>query len=312
MQPVDQLQRRTAVSVTDGRAQLIHIFPSGQSRGLRHHISGDVVRPRNTLIQQRQRVAHAAVRQTRQQQRRVLSQRKLLMLRHLAEPGSNVLRRDPAEVKPLTARKNRGGNPVRLGRRQNKHDMLRRLLQRLEQCIERTVRHHVHLIDDVHPVAGHGGHICHFLPQLPDIVHAVVGGGIHLHHVEHRAVIDAAADLTFSARITVHGMQAVDGLGQNLGAGGFPRSARADKQIRMGQASRPHLVFQRRGHIGLPYDLRKGTRSPFPIQHLIHCRSPPPSAGNIHKISGVFSGIRANRLPCGTRPPPLNAARFPA
>ncbi len=55
---------------------------------------------------------------------------------------------------------------MRVGGAENEHDMLGRLLQRLQQRIERRNREHVNLVDDVDLVATAGRRIIHASDDL--------------------------------------------------------------------------------------------------------------------------------------------------
>ena len=66
---------------------------------------------------------------------------------------------------------------------QDKDHIGRRLLQRLKQGVEGAGGQHVHLIDDIDPVLSFGGRILDLVPDLPDVLHAVIGGRVDLHHI---------------------------------------------------------------------------------------------------------------------------------
>ena len=57
------------------------------------------------------------------------------------------------EVEPLTTAENGGQNFLRLGRRENKFHVRRRLLQRFQERIERGRGQHVHFVDDINLIA---------------------------------------------------------------------------------------------------------------------------------------------------------------
>ena len=103
-----------------------------------------------------------------------------------------------------------------------------------------------------------------------DIFHAVVGGGVHFQHVGGRAALNGQAGGAFSAGIAVLRIFAVDGARQNLGAGGFARSAGTAKKIGVAGGSGGHLVPEHRGNVFLSAHIVKGMRPPFPIKRLMH------------------------------------------
>ena len=118
-----------------------------------------------------------------------------------------------------------------------------RLFQDLQKRVERRRGEHVDLIDDVDPLFHVGRRVNGLVPQRPHLIHAVVGGGVQLQHIQETAVFDAQAAGAAVAGITVHRMLAVDCLGQDLGAGGLAGAPGAGKQIRMGGASLSHLLL---------------------------------------------------------------------
>ena len=72
------------------------------------------------------------------------------------------------------------GDLVQLRGGQNEDQVGRGLLQDLQQGVEGGGRQHVDLVDDVHPVAHRRRGVDGLVPQGPDVVHAVVGGGVQL------------------------------------------------------------------------------------------------------------------------------------
>ena len=51
----------------------------------------------------------------------------------------------------------------------------------------------MHLVDDVHTLFHLRGGVDGLVPQRTDVVHAVVRGGVELHHIEKAAGLDAEA-----------------------------------------------------------------------------------------------------------------------
>ena len=135
----------------------------------------------------------------------------------------------------------------------------------------------MHLVDDIHLILTGAGGVGGLVPQVADIVHAVVGGCVHLHHVQQAAVVDALADLALPAGVAIYRVQAVDRLGKNFGAGGLAGAAHAGKQIRMAHAPCGDLVFQRSNNGPLAYHILKTLRSPFAVQGTVHGSLPFPA-----------------------------------
>ena len=152
--------------------------------------------------------------------------------------------------------------------------MLRRLLENLQQRIERRGREHVHLVDDVHALFQHRRGIDRLLAQGADVVDAVVRRGVELRNIEQRPLVDPTAGLALVARLTVHRMQAVDRLGEDARAGRLARAARPREEIGVRGAPLLHLPAEGIGDVALADDLGKGFGPPLAVQRLVHGQSP--------------------------------------
>ena len=187
---------------------------------------------------------------------------------------------------------------------QNEHQVLRRLLQYFQQCVEGGGGQHVDLVHDVHPLFHIGRGVDGLVPQGPHLVHAVVGRGVQLQHIQKAAALDAKAAGALAAGITIHRLLAVDSLGQDLGAGGLAGAPGSRKQICVGGPPLGHLLLQGLGNMRLADDVGKYLGTPFTIQRLVH-GTPPQKDTVLRKQLRI-------RHPRGTWNIPLNAARFPA
>ena len=144
--------------------------------------------------------------------------------RNVPHAADDLLLGDAAELEMLASGDNGSGDPVGLCRRHDEDGVGRRLLQGLEKGVEGALGEHVDFIDDVDLVLGPDRGEDDFLGQPPDVVNAVMGGGVNLIDVHEGAVIGGQANLTGIARIPFLGIETVDGLGEDLGQGGLTRS----------------------------------------------------------------------------------------
>ena len=168
------------------------------------------------------------------------------------------------------------------------------------------------LVDDIDPVFAHRRSEVGLVPEVPDIVHAVVAGGIDLQDIQHRAIINAPADFAFPAGVSVLGIPAVERLGKDLGTGGLAGATASGKQIGMGRIARCYFALQCVGDMLLPDHIRKGSGTVFPIQRNMQSSLPPSvqlasnpiskACALSHRQTGLLRHIFE----------PLNAARFPA
>ena len=160
--------------------------------------------------------------------------------------------------------------------RENKDDMGRRFFHDLEQRVESAGGEHVHLVDDIDPVfADSRGKVC-LVPQIADIVDAVVGRRVHFGDVEYRTILDSFADRALQAGVPVYRVQAVDCLGEDFGTGGFTGSSRTGKQVSVGGFARADLILQNRGDVFLRNDIGKELRPPFAVECQIHAAPSSP------------------------------------
>ena len=183
---------------------------------------------------------------------------------------------------------------------------------------------HVDLVHDVYPLLHVGGGVDGLVPQGPDLVHAVVGGGVQLQHIQKAAVLDAHAGRALAAGVAVHRVLTVDGLGQDLGAGGLAGAPGAGEEVGVGGAALRHLLLQGLGDVGLADDVRERLGPPFAVQGLIQgttskrdfLRGMPRPRAHPHDLRCAAKNVLRmqlrNRHPRGTWKIPLNAARFPA
>ncbi len=103
--------------------------------------------------------------------------RRLVHLEPLALDDRRQLRFDlggsqAAKIEPLHARDDRVRDLLRFGRREHEHDMGRRLLEGLQECVEAVRGDLVHFVDDVELGAARRRREAHILAQLPDLVDA--------------------------------------------------------------------------------------------------------------------------------------------
>ena len=127
--------------------------------------------------------------------------------------------RDAVEVEDLATRQDGGQDLVLFRRGQNEHRMGWRFLEGFQECVERSLTQHVHLIDDVHlvfPLLRGNANLIH---DAADVLDFVVGRRIEFKDVERHRLF-----LTF---------EAVDGLGKNPGRRGLSNATRTTEEVRL-------------------------------------------------------------------------------
>ena len=258
-------QRRGTVLRFQRVRNVEQVAAVGDARHTAHHVGVDLCRDTGTGVQNGQRIAQGTVGQAGNELRTVRGQFQLFLPCDILHPAGDVLRPDAGEVVPLAAGKNGGRHLLNFGRGQNENDVGRRFFQRLQQGVEGRCGQHVHLVDDVYLILTGTGGVGGFVAQVADIVHAVVGSRVHLHHIEDAAVVDALANFAFAAGVAVDRMQTVDRLGENFCAGGLAGAAHAGEQIGVAHAVCRDLVLQGRDDGTLAHHVLKALGSPLAV-----------------------------------------------
>ena len=123
----------------------------------------------------------------------------------------------------------------------------------------------MHLVDDIHTHFHLGWSINRVIPQIPDVVYAVVGGGIDFQHVHAGARINGPAGLTAVAGVAIVRVQAVDCLGEDFRAAGLTGAPGTCEQVGVAQAPADNLGFQRLCDRQLARHIVKGLRTVFAV-----------------------------------------------
>ena len=293
-------QGRRGVPGRQGVRHTEQVAAVGDAGHLPDHRLVDLAGDAGAGVQDGQRVPQSAVGQPGDQPRRPLGEGEALSPGHLGHPPGDVLRADAGEVVPLAAGTDGGRHLLDLGGGQDENDVGRRLLQGLQQGVEGRRGEHMHLVDDVHFVAAGAGGVGSLVPQVADVVHAVVGGGVHLHHVQNAAVVDAAADRALAAGVAVLRVQAVDRFGEDLGAGGLAGAAHAGEQIGVAHPAGGDLVFQGRHDGPLAHHILEPLGPPLAVKGTIHGPSllPAEKHKNTDSAAGLSPALRSSAYEC--------------
>ena len=171
----------------------------------------------------------------------------------------------------------RSGSDDALGfrRREDKLDVLGRLLDELEQRIEALVRDHVGLVDNEDLVAVTHRREGGALAQVTGVVNATVRGRVDLDHVKRAGA--AGGQLTARFALATRGvrgtLRTVQAAREDARRGGLAASARPGEQVRMRHAIRAQRRLERLRHVFLADHLIKGVGAIPAIQSCGH----PPS-----------------------------------
>ena len=261
------------------------------------HVQHLVVRQRlsqiksDTLIQKAQRVSHGAVSRLRHVAHRLLLSFHALRFEKFRQPGGDGVDGDPVKVVSLAPGENGHRNFVSLCGCQDEDHIGRRLLQCFQKGVERACGKHMDLVYDIDFIISFRGAVGDLLPDLTDIVHAVIGRRVDLDNVHGRARLDGFAHLALVAGASVHRMAAVHRFGKDLGHRGLTGSPCPAEQIGVADAVRLDLIGQRSDNMVLPFHICKIIGPEFSVQGSI-AHGYSPLLTSIHNSPRSFYDIR--------------------
>ena len=229
----------------------------------------------HTLIENRECVAHPAVRLRGDDAERILLRRNIRFLTDIDETIANFRHRNAVKVIPLAARLDRRGHFVWLRRRENEDHALGRLLQCFKERVKRLRCEHVHFVDDVDLIMPLRWSKLHRLAQIADLVDATVGRCVDLKDIHRRAVADAAAGVTDAARRERRPLGAVQRAREDLCRARLACAARPCKEVGVAGLPARHRAGKRAADMLLPHEIGKTLRPPPPIECNVCHRAPP-------------------------------------
>ena len=253
------------------RVHQLHELSTGRQAEHRQHIGFDnpVTAKADQLVQSRLGIPHAAVRTTGDGQEGVRIDRDLLLLGDPSQMLDDECRWDTTKVKPLASTQNRRQNLLGIGRREEKLHMRRGLFQRLEQRIESRCREHVNLVDDVDFVFARGGRKLGRIPQLTNLVDAVVRSTVDLQYVQGAPLGDFLHPRVGIVELNAGSTGAIERLGKDARQGGLACTTRPTEQIAMRDPPQTNGVGQGGGHMFLPHHVGKTLGTVFSGDDLV-------------------------------------------
>ena len=250
-------------------SKVVRVHPAEHALG--HFERHPTLAERDELFERGERVAHAAFGPMRDEVERLALELHAFRHAHRAQTRHERLLRDAPEVEALAARVDRLGHLLRIGGGEDEHHVARRLLERLQQRVERRRGQHVHLVDDVDLVApARGGELHAADDLLAHILHAGAARGVQFVDVgmlaggDHRAVVAGAVGFGRGAVL------AQKRLGQQTRRRGLARAARAGEQVGVAHLVLLDGVFDGALDMLLADHVLEDLRSVFPIQCFRH------------------------------------------
>ncbi len=177
-------------------------------------------------------------------------------------------RGEQAERVVVRARTDGGQHLLQLGGGEDEDDVLRRLLDDLEQRVEARIRNHVGLVDDEDAVARLGRREVGAVAQIAHVVHAVMRSGVELRDVQIAGAAGGERDAGIAHAAGRRGgaLLAVERAGHDARGGGLATAARAGKQVGVINTPRVERGGQGPGDLLLAYHLGEGCWTIFPVK----------------------------------------------
>ena len=234
-----------------------------------------VDRTGHQLVEHRQGVTHRAAARAHDEGQNPLAHADVLLGAQGRQVRAEDIRGHQAERVVVGARADRADDALGFRRRENKLDVLGRLLDELEQRIEALVCDHVGLVDDEDLVAVTHRREGGALAQVTRIVDAAVRGRVDLDNIERAGAAGGqlAAGFALAARGVRGALRAVQAAREDARRRGLAASARPGEQVRVRDAIRAQRRLERLRHVFLADHLVKGVGAIPAIQSCGH----PPS-----------------------------------
>src|SRR2546422_979445 len=263
-----RVARTVAISSSTRGGERAHLGRRGGAEQARGGVRLEaVVAIGDSGVEQRQGIAQRALRRAHDRGQRRPLEGDLLLGEDVLERGRERVQRDRAEVEALHAREHRGRDVARIGGGQHEDHVRGRLLQRLEQRVERRLGELVDLVDDVDLVAAARRRVLDVLPEGADLLDAAVGGAVDLDHV-HRDV-GVAAHRARAARLGALALGTQQRLREQPRRGGLADAARAGEEVGVRHAPGRQRVAQRPRDGVLSDDRFERLRPPLAGEDLI-------------------------------------------
>ena len=224
---------------------------------------------RDSLVEQRQTVAHAAPGGLADQLKAPFFIGNVFGLQDVGQVSGHGGRADVAQTELHAARQHGDRHLLRISGGQHKDDVGRRLFQRLQHGVEGVGGEHVDLVDDEDLVAAHRGQVGSVFQHHRHFLDLSVGGRVHLQIVGKAPLVHAPAGRALTAGMRADALFAVQGLGQDAGDGGLAHAPGARKQVSVVKPLVVERVAQRAHDRVLSDQGIEIARAPFAGQHLM-------------------------------------------
>ena len=221
------------------------------------------------LVEQAQAVAHAAVGGPGQQFDGGVLSLDSLGFENPAHLTADLFGIEAPQVELQAARENGHRDLLRIGGRQHELDVLGRLLERFQQCVEAVPGEHVDFVDQVDLEAPPRRCVLDVVENLARIVDLGARGGINLEEVDETSLVDRHAVLALPARGAGDALLAIERLGQDARDGRLAHTPGSGEQKGMVHPALGKTVAEHLDDVGLTDQLGEITGTPLSGKYLI-------------------------------------------
>ena len=281
LQLIDNLQHPRRVALLERRRHLLHRVLREHAQQ-RPHLSRVQRRPAagNRLVERRQRIPHRPLAHLRNHGQSLRLGRNPFLAADPLHPLQQLFKIHAAKRKLLAPRRNRRRNLMRLGRAQDKHHPLGRLLERLQQRVKRFVGNLMRLVDDENFVAVSRRPVPYALAQLPHLVNAAVGRRVDLDHIHRAARRNLLTARAHPAWIRRRPFDAVQKTRHQPRHRCLARPALAAENVAVRNAPLRNRVIERGLDVFLTHQFRERLRPVLARDDLIHAREKCQAPGD--------------------------------
>ncbi|NIL78330.1 hypothetical protein RhoFasB10_04504 [Rhodococcus sp. B10] len=220
------------------------------------------------LIEHAERVTRRPTAGTNDQRIHRILDRNGFLRRDLLEQTAHGRRRKQSERVVVRPGPNGRQHLLRLGGREDEDQMLRRLLDDLQQGVEASRRDHVRLVDDEDDVARLGRGVHGLVSEITSVVDASVAGRVHLDDVEVARPTRGESDTRTAdaARRRRGPFGAVERPRENTRGRRLTAATRAREEVCVVDPTCVECDAQRLGDVLLPDDLGERRWTVLPVE----------------------------------------------
>ena len=222
------------------------------------------------LVEDGKRITHRAVGLVSNNVERLVVDGHTLRSSHHTEVPYDVLNCDSVEIVSLATRQDGRKDLVFLSSRKNEDGVCRRFLESLEEGVERSLREHMHLVDDIHAVLAHLRRYADLVHQGLDVLDTVVGCRVKLVDTVRTSLSERLAGLASAARFHIRRrIGTVDHLCEDTCCSGLADASRSAEEVCVSELSSKNRVLESLGDIVLTDECPEGVRSVFSCRNYI-------------------------------------------